>query len=608
MSTNTIRNVAIIAHVDHGKTTLIDRMLQQAGSVAAHRELEDRVMDSNDIERERGITILAKTTTVTWQPPGEEPWTINIVDTPGHADFGGEVERVLRMVDSVLLLVDAFEGPMPQTRFVLRKSLALGLRPIVVINKIDRPDARADEVLNEVFDLFAALDATDEQLDFPVLYASARDGYAMWEEEDEAKDMAPLFEAIRRHAPAPEANPEATLRMQVATLGWDDFVGRLGIARIYDGKIAVGQTVSCVRPDQPPKQARISRLYRFQGVERVPVESANAGEIVVVAGIEDLLPGDTIGEPGKIQPMAAIEIDEPTISMRFSVNNSPFAGQDGKFVTSRQIRERLDKELEQDVSLRVEDGPSPEIFIVSGRGELHLAILIERMRREGFELGVSQPQVIIRATEDGKRSEPWEYVVVECAEPYAGTVIQKLNERKGQMKSMLPAGEGMTRLEYLVPSRGLIGFRSEFMTDTRGTGVLHSVFDHYGEWMGPLARRANGALIVQDNGETTGYALFSLQERGVLFIGAGVSVYAGQIIGQHSRDNDLVVNPCKKKGLTNVRSASADDKLTLTPPREMTLETALEWINEDELVEVTPSDVRIRKIVLEHNARKRAAK
>lgn len=606
MSIQHIRNIAIIAHVDHGKTTMVDRLLQFAGSVASHREMDDRVMDSNDLEKERGITITAKSTTVRWADPQGETWTINIVDTPGHADFGGEVERVLRMVDSVILIVDSFEGPMPQTRFVLRKSLALGLRPLVVINKIDRPEARPNAVLDMVFDLFVALDASDEQLDFPVLYASGRDGFAKWELEDESDDMSPLFEAIIKHVPVPQADPDAPLRAQVATLAWDNFVGRMGIARIYDGNLKVNQTVNILSPGEAPRQGRISKLYRFNGIEKVSTDSASAGEIVTFAGLDNLLPGDTVAALTVTEAMPAIEIDEPTITMRFAVNNSPFAGLEGKYVTSRQIRDRLDRELEQDVSLRVENGPTGESFTVSGRGELHLSVLIEKMRREGYELSVSQPQVILREDENGTVTEPWEHVMIECGEDYAGAVIAKLNERKGQMEGMTQAGEGMTRLEYLVPSRGLIGFRNEFMTDTRGTGVLHSVFDHYGPHMGAMSRRANGALIAMEAGDTTAYSLFTLQDRGLLFLGNAVPVYGGQVVGQHARENDLVVNPNRKKAVNNMRTTSADEKLILSPPRVFTLETALEWINDDELVEVTPKSIRIRKAELDHNKRKRA--
>lgn len=609
MTQKNIRNVAIIAHVDHGKTTLIDEMLKQASrSTDTHKVHTERAMDSNDIEKERGITILSKSTSVTYSADDGKEYLINIVDTPGHADFGGEVERVLKMVDSVLLLVDAFEGPMPQTRFVLRKSLALGLRPIVVINKVDRPDARCDEVLNEVFDLFVALEAEDEQLDFPVLYASGRDGYAMDELDAPNDDFKPIFEAIVKHVPAPPMESDKPLCLQIATLSYDSFIGRIGVARIYEGTVETGQDVTICGPHGEPRDARVSKLMQFDGLEKVTVESASAGDIVLIAGLGEILPGDTINAKGITRELPAIDIDEPTISMNFSVNNSGFAGQEGKFVTSRQIGERLERELESDVSLRVERGEQADIFTVSGRGELHISILVERMRREGYELGVSRPRVILKENAEGKTTEPFEWVVVECGEDYSGAVINKLNLRRGQMKSMAPSGEGMTRLEYIVPSRGLIGFRSEFMTDTRGTGVMHSNFDHYGEYTGSIDKRANGALVVLEPGDTTGYTLFALQERGALFIGPATSVYGGQIIGQHSRENDLVVNPCKKKGLTNVRSSGTDEKLTLSPYREMTLEGALEWINDDELVEVTPESIRIRKRILDHSLRKRAEK
>ncbi len=603
-----VRNIAIIAHVDHGKTTLVDQLLKQSAAVAAHREMQDRAMDSNDLERERGITILSKPTTIQHTDPDGVDWHINIVDTPGHADFGGEVERVLKMVDSVLLLVDAYEGPMPQTRFVLRKSLSLGLRPIVVINKIDRPDGQPDEVLNAVFDLFVALEADEEQLDFPVVYASARDGYAMHELEDESDTLEPLFETIVSKVPHPSGDIEAPLQSQLATISYDKFVGRIGVARIYDGTISTGDTVEIARPDTPSRTARISKLMRFNGLERVEVKTAYAGEIVMIAGMDEVLPGDTVGTVGKTVAMDAIEIDQPTICMRFMVNDSPFAGREGKYVTSRQIGDRLARELEGDVSLRVEPGESPEIFEVSGRGELHLSILLERMRREGFEMGVSQPRVITREDENGKLMEPWENVTIECGEDYGGTVINKLNQRKGLMTSMLPGGTGMVRIEYRMPSRGLIGFRNEFLTDTRGTGVMYSVFDSYDLWAGDITGRANGALIVLEQGVTTAYSLFTLQERGTLFVGSATDVYPGQIIGEHARANDLVVNPNKKKGLTNVRSAGADEKLTLSTPIDMTLERALEWIGDDELVEITPETVRIRKQIRDHSLRKRAEK
>jgi len=600
-----IRNIAIIAHVDHGKTTLVDQLLRQSDTLAAHKEIAERAMDSNDIERERGITILSKCTTVTYRSTAGESFTINIVDTPGHADFGGEVERVLKMVDSVLLIVDSVEGPMPQTRFVLRKSLALGHRPIVVINKIDREQARPAWVLDSVFDLFAALDADDDQLDFPVVYASARDGYAMAEIEDESTDMVPLFETIIDRVKPPDVRLDAPFCMQCATLAYDPFVGRLLIGRVVDGVLKTGSRVLVCRQNGGESNERISKIFKFDGLERIEAESANAGEIVMLAGVSDALPGDTINHPDHPRRLPIIEIDEPTISMRFMVNNSPFAGLEGKFVTSRQIRDRLMRELEKDVSLRVEETETADCFSVSGRGELHLSILVENMRREGFELAVSQPVVIQRQNEDGKPLEPMERVVVECGEDYAGTVINKLNIRRGEMLIMEPSGEGVTRLEYLVPARGLIGFRSEFLTDTRGTGVIYSNFDHYAPYRGDIPGRTNGALVAMENGTTTAYSLFALQERGILFMGAQTDVYAGQVIGQHAKETDLVVNPNKKKQLNNMRSSGADEKLLLSPPWSMTLEAALEWISDDELVEVTPQSIRIRKAELDHNRRKR---
>lgn len=603
MSASTIRNIAIIAHVDHGKTTLVDKLLRQSGTVAAHKAMEERAMDSNDIERERGITILAKCTTVQYHAQSGQDFTINIVDTPGHADFGGEVERVLQMVDSVLLLVDAVEGPMPQTRFVLRKSLERGLRPIVVINKIDREMARPDEVLNRVFDLFVALHANDAQLDFPVVYASGRAGFAVMDPAHERKDMTPLFEAVLRYVPPPHINVEAPYCMQVATLGYDQFAGRLAIGRIVEGRVRVGDRIAVCRQDGPDSFERVGRIFRFRGLERVETDSAEAGEIVMLGGVSDARPGDTFNAAENPRRLPAIAVDEPTLSMRFLVNGSPFAGRDGKYVTSRQLRDRLARELEKDVSLRVEDTDSPDCFKVSGRGELHLSVLLENMRREGYELAVSMPEVITRDN-NGTTEEPIELVVIECGEDYSGTVINKLNMRRGELRMMEPAGEGITRLEYLIPTRGLLGFRSEFLTDTRGTGVLYSVFDHFAPWRGQINSRANGALIVLEAGETTSYALYSLQERGVLFCDAGVETYPGQIIGEHARENDLVVNPCKKKHLTNVRSAGADEKLLLTPPRVPTLESAIEWITDDELVEITPKAIRIRKTQLDHNKRK----
>ncbi len=562
-------------------------------------------MDSNDIERERGITILSKCTTVAYKSESGEDYTINIVDTPGHADFGGEVERVLGMVDSVVLLVDSVEGPMPQTRFVLRKSLALGLKPIVVINKIDREQARPDAVLNMVFDLFVALNATSEQLDFPVVYASAKKGFAVYEPTDAPVNMVPLFETVIKHVAPPVAKLDGPFCMQAATLSYDAFVGRLAIGRIYEGRVKLGDRVLVNRITGADTFERISKIYRFRGLEKVETTEAQAGEIIMIAGVPEILPGDTINAPDSPRRLPAIEIDEPTISMRFLVNGSPFAGREGKFVTSRQIRDRLLKELEKDVSLRVNFESNSDVFEVSGRGELHLAILIENMRREGFELAVSKPVVIFRTGEKGEKLEPMEQVTVECGDDYAGTVINKLNQRKGEMQAMEPSGDGMTRIEYLVPSRGLIGFRSEFLTDTRGTGVLYSVFDHYGSYKGEISSRQNGAMVVLEAGVTTAYSLYALQERGQMFMHPAEEVYAGQVLGINARENELVVNPCKKKALTNMRSAGADEKLTLTPPRIHTLESALEWIEEDELVEVTPKSVRIRKVELDHNRRKR---
>ena len=595
-----VRNIAIIAHVDHGKTTLIDGLLRQTDTVSGHRELAERAMDSNDLEKERGITIFAKCTGITWRDH-----TINIIDTPGHADFGGEVERVLKMVDSVLLLVDAFEGPMPQTKFVLRKSLELGQRPIVVINKIDRPNGRPDDVLNMVFDLFADLGATDEQLDFPVVYASAKEGYAMHELEQESDNLTPLLEAIVEHAPDPGGDPDATLQMQIATLKYDDYLGRVAIGRVFNGTVKLNDRVAVSRRDESLTFARITKLWGFQGLERVPRESAQAGDIVAVTGIEAILPGETLTDPDDPQPMTLLTIDEPTLSMVFMVNDSPFAGREGKYVTSRQIRDRLERELESNVSLRVADTERAEAVEVSGRGELSLAILIETMRREGYELAVSQPRVIFHEDEDGKKTEPIEEAVIEVAADYAGTVIQKLAQRRGEMIEMKLNADGSQRMVFRVPSRGLLGYRSEFLTDTRGTGVMYTNFHAYEPYRGEMPRFRTGAMIALENGETTAYSLFNLQERGKLFVDPGQEVYAGQVIGEHARDNDLVVNPTKKKQLNNIRSAGADQALILTPPINLSLERAIEFINDDERVEITPGGLRIRKAVLDHSQRKR---
>ncbi len=598
-----LRNIAIVAHVDHGKTTLIDEMLKQSGTIDAHRELAERAMDTNQLERERGITILAKCTAIDY---GDT--TINIVDTPGHADFGGEVERVLKMVDSVLLLVDAFEGPMPQTKFVLKKSLQLGHQPVVVINKIDRPNARPDAVLDEVFDLFVDLGAADEQLDFPVIYASGKEGYAVIDPADEPNDLVPLFDAIVEHIRPPKDDPEAPLKMQIATLNYDDYMGRVAIGRVFAGKMRVGDNVVIARRDGSRSKARITKLFGFRGLEKVERDEVGAGELCAVTGMEAILPGETICDPEHVAPMEMIEIDEPTLSMIFMVNDSPFAGLEGKFLTSRQIRERLDRELEHNVALRVEDTDRPEAFKVSGRGELHLSVLLEQMRREGYELQVSQPEVIIHTDENGKKLEPIEEVVIEVDADYSGTVIRKLQERKGELTHMSQNSDGSQRVEFLVPARGLIGYRSEFLTDTRGTGIMHTNFHAYDAYRGDIERRRGGALVVLEKGETTGYSLNNLQERGVLFIGPGEQVYGGQVIGENSRENELVVNPCKGKKLTNVRASGSDDALILTPPTRLSLEKAIEFIATDEYVEITPEAIRVRKSILHHGKRKAAGK
>lgn len=598
-----IRNIAIIAHVDHGKTTLVDGLLKQSGTVDTRKELQDRAMDKLDLERERGITILSKNTGITWNG-----LTINIVDTPGHADFGGEVERVLGMVDSVLLLVDAFEGPMPQTRFVLSKALSHKLRPIVVINKVDRPDARPDEVLDEVFDLFVALDADEHQLDFPVLYASGRDGWAVKELEDEPKDLIPLLNAVQELAPAPNVELEAPFQMQVATIAYDDFIGRIAIGRILKGTIRKGDQLACLGlSEEGPRRARVTRLTGFVGLNQVPVEEAGAGDIVGIAGFLDILPGETLCDPANPVALPPIAVDEPTISMEFIANNSPFSGLDGDHVTSSKVRERLYKELQSNVALRVEDTDSPEVFKVSGRGELHLGILIETMRREGYELMVSMPRVVIKEGPNGKE-EPYEEVTVSCEGEFSGAVIQELNQRGGEMRDLRTDTDGMARLEFLVPSRGLIGYRSRFLTQTRGTGNLYRTFDSYGPYKGPFQRRASGALVALESGTVTSYSMESLQERGQLFVEPSDKVYAGQVVGESARNQDMVVNPCKAKKLDNIRSATKDIDTKLNAIRKMTLEEALEFINSDELVEITPRAVRLRKRILDHSDRKRLEK
>jgi GTP-binding protein len=593
-----VRNIAIIAHVDHGKTTLVDGLLQTAGAFRRGEVVQECALDSNPLERERGITILAKNTAITWKGV-----RINIVDTPGHADFGGEVERVLRMVDSVLLLVDAFEGPMPQTRFVTKKALALGLRPILVVNKIDRDGCDPDGTVNDVFDLFSHLGANDQQLDFPIIYASGRAGFAVNHLDDERKDLTPLLDLILEKVPPPDVDLTAPLCMHVATLDYDDYLGYVAVGRMSSGKIKVGDRVLRASPAGTREEFRVQKVLASQGLKRFEIAEGTAGDIVAVTGMSELNVGETLTtiENPNILPM--MSIDEPTISMQFIANDGPFAGQEGKYVTTRNIRDRLYKELKSNVALRVEDTEQPNIFKVSGRGELHLSVLIETMRREGYELCVSQPEVIFKMI-DGQRCEPYEEVTIDVDEGYAGAVIEKLGSRGGRMTEMAPSGGGRVRIEYLVPSRGLIGYRSEFLTDTRGTGVLNHLFKEYGEYAGAMKGRSNGVLIVQEPGETNTYGLFYLQERGSLFMGPMIKVYAGQIVGMHSRDNDLIVNPSKAKKLTNIRTTAADEKLFLTPPRVMSLEEALEFINPDELVEVTPKAIRLRKRILDHNARK----
>jgi GTP-binding protein len=595
-----LRNIAIIAHVDHGKTTLVDKLLQQAGTFASHQSVAERVMDSNDLERERGITILAKNTAVNY-----EGTHINIVDTPGHADFGGEVERVLSMVDGVLLLVDAVEGPMPQTRFVTRKALALGLKPIVVINKVDRPGARTEWVINQTFELFDKLGATDEQLDFPVIYASALNGYAMLDPADTSTDMRPLFDTILQYVAPPEGDINAPLQLQICALDYSSFVGRIGIGRIANGKLKPGQDVVVMRGDELVKKGRVNQVLGFQGLERVPVEEASAGEIVLINGIEEIGIGVTIADKDKPIGLPVLSVDEPTLTMNFQVNTSPFAGQEGKFVTSRQIRERLTKELLVNVALRVEDTEDADIFLVSGRGELHLTILLENMRREGYELAVSKPRVLFKMVE-GERCEPFEQLTVDVEEAHQGAVMEELGRRRGELVDMSSDGNGRSRLEYRIPARGLIGFQSEFMTLTRGTGIMAHVFDEYGPVKADIPGRRNGVLISQEQGDAVAYALWNLEDRGRMFVSPGERLYEGMIIGIHSRENDLVVNPIKGKKLTNVRASGKDEAVTLTPPIRLTLESAIEFIEDDELVEITPQSIRLRKRHLTENERKKA--
>ena len=598
-----LRNVAIIAHVDHGKTTLVDELLKQSGTLGERFGEVERVMDSNDQEKERGITILSKNTAINWQD-----YRINIVDTPGHADFGGEVERVLSMVDSVLLLVDAQEGPMPQTRFVTQKAFKHGLRPILVVNKIDKPGARPDWVINQVFELFDNLGASDDQLDFPIIYASSLNGYASEDDSVREGDMSPVFEAIVNHCPAPDVDPDGPLQMQISNLDYSSYVGAIAVGRVTRGSIRPNQQVLVAKYDGEEHKARIGLVYGYHGLERHEVPHAHAGDIIAITGIEAPNVSDTICDPEHVEAMPALSVDEPTVSMTFQVNSSPFAGRSGKYLTSRQLKERLERELIHNVALRVEEGTDPEKFKVSGRGELHLSVLIENMRREGFELAVSRPEVIFREV-DGEVSEPYEAVTIDIEEQHQGSLMETMGERKGELRDMVPDGKGRVRLDYIVPSRGLIGIQTEFMTMTSGTGLIYHVFDHYGPAQhGGIAPRKNGVMISNGQGKVLGFALFNLQERGKMFASPGDEVYEGQLVGIHSRDNDLVVNPLKGKQLTNIRASGKDDAIALVPPIKMSLEQALEFIENDELVEVTPSEIRLRKKFLKEHERKRAVR
>lgn len=594
-----IRNIAIIAHVDHGKTTLVDQLLRQSGTFRANQQVDERVMDSNDLEKERGITILAKNTAIDY-----EGCHINIVDTPGHADFGGEVERVLGMVDCVVLLVDAQEGPMPQTRFVTKKALALGLKPIVVINKIDKPSARPSWVIDQTFELFDNLGATDEQLDFPIVYASGLSGFAKLEETDESSDMRPLFDTILKYTPAPSGSADEPLQLQISQLGYDNYTGRLGIGRILNGRIKPGQTVAVMNHEQQIAQGRINQLLGFKGLERVPLEEAEAGDIVIISGIEDIGIGVTITDKDNPKGLPMLSVDEPTLTMDFMVNTSPLAGTEGKFVTSRQIRDRLQKELLTNVALRVEDTADADVFRVSGRGELHLTILLENMRREGYELAVGKPRVVYRDI-DGQKCEPYENLTVDVPDDNQGAVMEELGRRRGELTNMESDGNGRTRLEYHIPARGLIGFQGEFMTLTRGVGLMSHVFDDYAPVKPDMPGRHNGVLVSQEQGEAVAYALWNLEDRGRMFVSPNDKIYEGMIIGIHSRDNDLVVNPLKGKKLTNIRASGTDEAVRLTTPIKLTLEGAVEFIDDDELVEITPQSIRLRKRYLSELERRR---
>lgn len=604
MNRENIRNIAIIAHVDHGKTTLVDELLKQSGVFRENQEVAERVMDSNDIERERGITILSKNTAVYYKD-----YKINIVDTPGHADFGGEVERVLKMVDGVILVVDAFEGSMPQTKFVLRKALDLDLPVIVCINKIDRPEARPTEVIDEILELFIDLDASDEQLDCPFVYASAKSGYAVLELTDEHRDMTPLFETIINYIPAPKGNEDAPLQVLISTIDYNEYVGRIGVGKVDNGSIKINQEVMLVNHHDPDKhqKVKISKLYEFDGLDKVDVTEAGTGSIVAISGISDLHIGDTLCSLEHVEAIPFQKISEPTIAMHFMVNDSPLAGQEGKYVTSRHLRDRLFRELNTDVSLRVEETEDTECYKVSGRGELHLSVLIENMRREGYEFAVSKAEVLYKEDERGKKLEPMEIAYIDVPEEFSGTVINKLSIRKGELQGMSQASGGYTRLEFSIPARGLIGYRGEFLTDTKGNGILNTIYDGYGPYKGDIQYRKQGSLIAFESGESVTYGLFNAQERGTLFIGPGEKVYSGMVIGQNGKTDDIELNVCKTKHLTNTRASGSDDALKLTTPKILSLEEALEFIDTDELLEVTPKSLRIRKKILDPTMRKRAA-
>lgn len=603
MKRTDIRNIAIIAHVDHGKTTLVDELLKQSGVFRSNQNVQERVMDSNDLERERGITILSKNTAVEYKDV-----KINIIDTPGHADFGGEVERVLKMVNGVILVVDAFEGPMPQTKFVLKKALELQLPVIVCLNKIDRSEARPEEVIDEILELFIDLDANEEQLECPFIYASAKSGYAMLEADDEPVDMKPLFETILNYIPAPEGDPDANVQTLISTIDYNEYVGRIGVGKVDNGTIKVNQEAVIVNAHEPDKnkKVKITKLYEFEGLEKVEVSEAKPGSIVAIAGIADLMIGDTICSPTAPVAIPFQKISEPTIAMHFMVNDSPLAGQEGKFITSRHLRDRLMRELNTDVSLRVEETDTTEAFKVSGRGELHLSVLIENMRREGYEFAVSKAEVLYKEDENGKLLEPMERAIIDVPEEFSGSVIEKLSQRKGELQNMGMSSGGYQRLEFIIPSRGLIGYRGDFLTDTKGNGILNTIFEEYGSYKGDIQYRDRGSLIAFEAGETITYGLFNAQERGTLFVGPGEKVYAGMVIGQNGKTDDIEVNVCKTKHLTNTRSSSADEALRLVPPKIMSLEEALDFIDTDELLEITPESLRIRKKILDSTMRMRA--